>query len=53
MPDTVDTAASMGLVLAMVVLGVLLPAAGISFVVIYVMEWLGTKLNFFGGRCDE
>jgi len=51
-PDTVDTPASMGLVLAIVVLGVLLPAAGISFVVIYVMEWLGTKLNF-GSRCHE
>jgi hypothetical protein len=34
--------------MAIVLLGVLLPAAGISFVVIYIIEWLGAKLGFIG-----
>jgi len=45
-PDSVDTAASAKLVVAIVLLGVLLPAAGISFVVIYIIEWLGAKFDF-------
>ena len=45
-PDSVDTAASAKLVVAIVLLGILLPAAGISFVVIYIIEWLGAKFDF-------
>jgi len=47
-PDNVDTPVSTKLVMAIVLLGVLLPAAGISFVVIYIIEWLGAKLGFIG-----
>jgi uncharacterized iron-regulated membrane protein len=48
-PDSIDTPVSTKLVMAIVLLGVLLPAAGISFVVIYIIEWLGAKFNL-GGR---
>jgi uncharacterized iron-regulated membrane protein len=47
-PDNVNTPVSKRLVMAIVLLGVLLPAAGISFVVIYIIEWLGAKLGFIG-----
>ncbi|MDG1163916.1 MAG: PepSY domain-containing protein [Porticoccaceae bacterium] len=44
-PETVDSPTSPGLLVGIVLLGVLLPAAGISFVLIYSVEWLAGRVR--------
>ena len=42
-PDRATTPPSKGLFVGLVVLGLILPAAGISFVIIYIIEWFGVR----------
>jgi len=44
-PDRVEQKPSKGFFVGIVLLGLLLPAAGISFVVIYIVEWIGLRIT--------
>ncbi|HAZ94911.1 MAG TPA: hypothetical protein DCW94_04355 [Porticoccaceae bacterium] len=44
-PDRVEQKPSKGFFAGIVLLGLLLPAAGISFVVIYIIEWIGIRAD--------
>jgi len=44
-PDRVEQKPSKGFFVGIVLLGLLLPAAGISFVVIYIIEWIGIRAD--------
>ena len=44
-PDRVEQKPSKGFFVGLVLLGLLLPAAGISFVVIYIIEWIGIRAD--------
>lgn len=44
-PARVETPVSKKLVVGIVLLGIMLPAAGISFIVIYSVEWLGASVS--------
>ena len=45
MPEPVASPPSAGLAVGIVLLGVLLPAAGISFVLIYAVEWFAVRVR--------